>query len=216
MEIYRFYLSSFPSIICSKYHTYHSWDYQTYCILCFKRNFQTQEPLTQESQLWVHNKTRPDFPHWEFSSLVLLDIKKKKKKVEGSYGITLSNGSLPLNNAEVLTTEIPGIVLVLSFFRASLVAHLVKNPPAMWETWVWFLSGEDPLEKGMATHSSILAWRIPWTEEPGRLQSMGSQRVRHDWVVFTFTLSFLKTCLNNSSFKSMSQPSTLPINLLET
>ena len=136
--------------------------------------------------------------------------------MEGSYGITLSNGSLPLNNAEVLTTEIPGIVLVLSFFRASLVAHLVKNPPAMWETWVWSLSGEDPLEKGMATHSSILAWRIPWTEEPGRLQSMGSQRVRHDWVVFTFTLSFLKTCLNNSSFKSMSQPSTLPINLLET
>ena len=101
--------------------------------------------------------------------------------MEGSYGITLSNGSLPLNNAEVLTTEIPGIVLVLSFFRASLVAHLVKNPPAMWETWVWSLSGEDPLEKGMATHSSILAWRIPWTEEPGRLQSMGSQK----WVTFT-------------------------------
>ena len=56
----------------------------------------------------------------------------------------------------------------------------VKNLPAMRETWVRSLSWEDSLEKGMATHSSILAWRIPWTEEPGGLQSMGSQRVRHD------------------------------------
>ena len=58
------------------------------------------------------------------------------------------------------------------------VAQTVKNPPAMRETWVQSLGWEDPLEEGMATHSSILAWRIPWTEEPGRLQSMGSQRVR--------------------------------------
>ena len=57
------------------------------------------------------------------------------------------------------------------------IAQLVKNPPAMQETWVWFLGWEDPLEKEMATHSSIPAWRIPWTEEPGGLQSMGSQRV---------------------------------------
>ena len=57
---------------------------------------------------------------------------------------------------------------------------MVKNPPAMQETWVQSLGGEDPLEKGMATHSSILAWRIPWTEEPGGLQSMGLQRIRHD------------------------------------
>ena len=63
---------------------------------------------------------------------------------------------------------------------ASLVAQTVKNPPAMWETWVQSLGWEDPLEEGMATHSSILAWRIPWTEEPGGLQSMGSQRVRHN------------------------------------
>ena len=52
----------------------------------------------------------------------------------------------------------------------------------MWETWVWSLGPEDPLEKEMATHSSILAWRIPWTEEPGGLQSTGSQRVGHNWV----------------------------------
>ena len=60
------------------------------------------------------------------------------------------------------------------------MAQTVKNLPAMWETWVRSLGWEDPLEEGMVTHSSILAWRIPWTEEPGRLQSMGSQRVGHD------------------------------------
>ena len=63
---------------------------------------------------------------------------------------------------------------------ASLVAQLVKNLPVMWETWVQSLGWEDPLENEMAAHSSILAWRIPWTEEPGGLQSMGSQRVGHD------------------------------------
>ena len=61
------------------------------------------------------------------------------------------------------------------------MAHTVKNPPAKQETWVQSLGGEeDPLEKGMATHPSNLAWKIPWTEESGRLQSMGSQRVGHD------------------------------------
>ena len=64
--------------------------------------------------------------------------------------------------------------------KASLVAQMVKNLPAMQKTWVQFLGWEDPLEKGMATHSSTLAWEIPWTEEPGGLQSMGPQRVRHD------------------------------------
>ena len=64
--------------------------------------------------------------------------------------------------------------------RASLVAQKLKPLPAMRETWVRSLGQEDPLEKEMATHSSILAWRIPWTEEPGGLQSTGSQRVGHD------------------------------------
>ena len=64
----------------------------------------------------------------------------------------------------------------------SLVAQMVKNPPALQETWLWSVAWEDPLEEGMATHSSILTWRMPWTEEPGGLQSMGSQRVRHGWV----------------------------------
>ena len=62
---------------------------------------------------------------------------------------------------------------------ASLVAQMVKHLPTMQETWVQSLGQEDPLEKEMATHSSILAWRIPWTEEPGRL-TMGLQRVGHD------------------------------------
>ena len=70
----------------------------------------------------------------------------------------------------------------LQYSWASLVAQPVKNPPATWETWVQSLSWEDPLEKWKATHSSILAWGIPWT-----LSSMGSQRVGHDSVTFTFT-----------------------------
>ena len=65
---------------------------------------------------------------------------------------------------------------------ASLVAQRLKHLPPMRVTRVWSLGREDPLEKEMATHSSILAWRIPWTEESGRLQSTGSQRVGHDWA----------------------------------
>ena len=68
----------------------------------------------------------------------------------------------------------------------SLIAQSVKNLPTVQETWVRFLGQEDPLEKGMATHSSILAWGIPWTEKPGELQSMGLQRVRHHRAINTF------------------------------
>ena len=64
--------------------------------------------------------------------------------------------------------------------RAVLVAQMVKNLPAVQETWVQSLDWEDPLEEGMATHSSILAWRIPWTEEPGGPQCTGLQRVGHN------------------------------------
>ena len=71
--------------------------------------------------------------------------------------------------------------LLLSVYGTSPVAEMVKNLPATWGTWVKSLGWEDPLEEGMATHSSILAWRIPWTEGPGGLQSIGSPRVRHDW-----------------------------------
>ena len=71
--------------------------------------------------------------------------------------------------------------------RDSPMAQMVKNLPAIQETWVRFLGQEDSLEKGMATHSNILAQRIPWTEEAGELQSMESHRVRHDWVTNTHT-----------------------------
>ena len=64
--------------------------------------------------------------------------------------------------------------------RASMVAQMVKNLPAVQETQILSLGQENPLEKEKATHSSILAWEIPWTEKPGRVQSMGLQRVRHD------------------------------------
>ena len=67
-----------------------------------------------------------------------------------------------------------------TYAQVSLVSQTVKNLPAMQETGVQSLGWEDPLEKGIATYSSILAWTIPWTEEPGGLQSMGSKRVGHD------------------------------------
>ena len=74
-----------------------------------------------------------------------------------------------------------GIGYPLQYSWAFLVAQLVRNPPAMWKTWVQSLGWEDPLEKGKDTHSSNLAWRIPWTKP------MGLQRVGHNWVTFTFT-----------------------------
>ena len=64
--------------------------------------------------------------------------------------------------------------------QASLVAQTMENLPEMQETWFHFLGWDDPLEKGMSTHSSIFAWKIPWIEEPGGLESMGLQRVGHD------------------------------------
>ena len=72
----------------------------------------------------------------------------------------------------------PGLHFAIYSLKC-LVAQMVKNLPALQDTQLRFLGWEDPLEKEMATHSSILAWRIPWTEEPGRLQSMGLQRVGH-------------------------------------
>ena len=75
-----------------------------------------------------------------------------------------------------------GLTASSSVFRASLVAQMVKRLPTMPETRVQSLDQEAPLEKEMATHSSILAWKIPWRKEPSRLQSTGSQRVGHDWA----------------------------------
>ena len=90
------------------------------------------------------------------------------------------------------------------YIRSSLVVQLVKNPPAMQETWVWSLGWEGPLEEGMATHSSILAWRIPWTEEPGGLQSMGSHRVRHcEWLSLSLWYIRLHTHIHTLWFENV-------------
>ena len=86
---------------------------------------------------------------------------------------------------ELCNFTLLSLCLFVCIYGASLVAQTVKRLPAMRETRVLFLGQEDPLEKEMAIHSSTLAWKIPWMEEPDRLQSMGSLRVRHD---FTFTL----------------------------
>ena len=74
------------------------------------------------------------------------------------------------------------VSFIYDFILSIHVAQMVNKLPTVLETWIWPLGQDDPLEKGMASHSNILAWRIPWTEEPGGLQSMGSQRVRWDWA----------------------------------
>ena len=87
-----------------------------------------------------------------------------------------------------------GIGYPLQYSWASLVAQLVKNLPTMQLTWVWSLGWEDSLEEGMATNSSIFAWRIPWPEGPGGLQSMGSQRVGHDWAAKHSIVCYVTEC----------------------
>ena len=94
----------------------------------------------------------------------------------------------PLPGYHQSTSSLYWFVCLDSSYGASLMAQQVTNLPAMQETqetWVRSLAWEDPLEKEMAIHSSILAWKITWTEEPGVLQSVGLQRVRHDWVTHT-------------------------------
>ena len=89
-----------------------------------------------------------------------------------------------------------------SIFELLWWAETVKNLPAMWETWVRSLGWEDPLKEGMATQSSILAWKISWTEEPGGLQSMGLQKVRHDWVTKHSTAQEDIWTLGRSDFRA--------------
>ena len=94
------------------------------------------------------------------------------------------------------------LLCVFSTFGASLVAQVVKKLPAMLETRIWPLSQEDPLVKRMATPSSILPWRLPWTEEPGGLQSMRSQRVGPIWM----TITYLFSTLISPAYEQMSFP----------
>ena len=154
--------------------------------------------------------------------------------------ITLGNGSSQLNiilGPFHLECSLPahqwvafGVVFPFLLIRTSLVAQTIKCLSTMWETWVQSLGWEDPLEKEMAIHSSTIAWKIPWTEEPGRLQSMGSQRVGHDWAtsLFTFPFSSKSTRLyprsksnsahwyHSDTLWPSTSPSTSPIDFLDS
>ena len=117
-----------------------------------------------------------------------------------------------LNAQLVKDSVIITVILVASFW---LVVQMIKSLPAMQETRVWSLGWEDPLEEGMATHSSILSWIIPWTEEPGWLQSMGLQGVGHDWVTNTlcsFVSGLYPVTLDSISFWQPRQLLEIPSN----
>ena len=96
---------------------------------------------------------------------------------------------------------------ITSFSKTSMVVQMVKASAllAMRAIQVWSLGGEDPLETEMATHSSILAWKIPWMEEPLRLQSMGLQRVRHNWATNTHTFKTKVTSLTGYVFCTLTE-----------
>ena len=120
----------------------------------------------------------------ELKSL-LLKVKEESEKVGLKLNIQKTKivASGPISSWQIdgeTVETVTDFILGGSKISASLVAQTVKRLPTMRETWVPSLGREDLLEKEMATHSSILAWKIPWMEEPGRLQSMGTQRVGHD------------------------------------
>ena len=130
-----------------------------------------------------------ELPSWDKQGRILINVDSSAGKESACNAG--DPGSIPGSGGSAGE----GIGYPLQYSWASLVAQLVKTLPAMRETWVQSLGWEDTLEKGKATHSSILAWRIPWT-----IQSMGLQRVGHDWAPFTFpflgigTESALQNC----------------------
>ena len=147
--------------------------------------------LTECSQceIWAGGAGRGAFPYLpEFFSGFSVRKLRSQRRTESGWREGQRENFLSTNTSCHLILN-DWIVFLLS--RASPVAQMVKNLPAMQETWVQSLGREDSLEKGMATHSSILTWRIPGTEEPGGLQSRESQRVGHDWTTNTFTQNLL-------------------------
>ena len=149
--------------------------------------------------MWTHRLgsgwASQDSPHPHLLPCKPVSVKYDKDQGEGSLCGTerrVEGRCLALAASKTLLIQRRGIFLTsyfipeYSLLGALLVAQMVKNPPVTQETPVWRLGWEDPLEKGMATHSSILAWRIPWTEEFGGLQSMGSQRVGCEGVTNTY------------------------------
>ena len=129
--------------------------------------------------------------------------------LEKSHGQRSLVGYSPWGGKESAMTErLTLFTFTKALYRASLVAQMVKRLPEMWETQVRFLGREDALEKEMAIHSNTLAWKIPWTEEPDRLQSMGSQRVRHHWVT---SLSLSKPFIIWSSVTGLTLSFAIPL-----
>ena len=132
-----------------------------------------------------------------------MSLRTRKPELLGSRNHQLSFSSLdwrwewktiPVIWAFSTLLTLSVLALFNMVYGASLVAQTVKHLPTVWEIRVQSLSREDPL-KGMATYSSILDWRIPWTEEPGRLQSMGLQKAGHDWATNTHSLTVWYICL---------------------
>ena len=136
----------------------------------------------------LSHKGSPGYERWTIKKAECRRIDAWRRLLRVPWTVRRSNQSILKEISPEYSLEGWNFMLMLKFQYfghllhrgASLVAQRLKCLPAMWETWVRSLDQEDPLEKEMATHSSILAWRIPWMEEPGGLQSMGSQRVRHD------------------------------------
>ena len=120
----------------------------------------------------------------------------KKIHIPSPTAHFLWNLPLASENSPLRCTPILCLFSSSSCHRTSPVAQTVERLSTMWETWVRSLGWEDPLEKEMAIQSSTIAWKIPWTEEPGRLQSMGSQRVGHDWATLPL-LSFFHVNSNS-------------------
>ena len=121
------------------------------------------------------------------------------KNYVSSLWLSLFNCRIKNNHIAYVLS--PGKIILYRYIGVSLAAQMVRNLPAMQETPVRSLGWEDPLKKGMAAHSSILAWRIPWTEEPAGPQSMGLRRARHDWATNTFHYSYTERCLLKHGFK---------------
>ena len=126
---------------------------------------------------------------WENENCQKFEVEPQPLKKSSRREIILKefsgwNPQVYSGNRSASNSACPGSVLTRYKYIiwGEMVAQMVKNLPAKQKIWARSLGWEDPLEKGMATHSNILAWRMPWTEEPGQLQSMGWQRVGHDWA----------------------------------
>ena len=143
-----------------------------------------------ELESWLHLTVVSALPSWVLAQSTWGRLLTRQWRVEC---ICEGMGVLMRRSAWAWAVFSVGFYSFLPFPQASLVAQSLKRLPGMWETRVRSLGWEDSLEKEMATHSSTLAWRIPWREEPGRLQSMGLQRVGHDWATSLSLSSFCWT-----------------------